>query len=517
MSDRSTASADERTAQNPVVWGAVSALGTLLASLAIVVALALLSWATDTPAASSPWSAARVALQSWYLAHGVTLPASWGPVSVPPLLLTGVIVLLLYRSGRSAVRACGVRTWKTVLECTCAMTISYATAAILISSIAYPRPPLLSIRDIAVGTAVICAIPAAAGMLRESGLGSRLLRSLPGPSYAYVRGASATLRTLGALSALVVACSLVISFSEASALTAALSPAGLGGLTIVVIAIGYLPNAMLLAVALGTGAGFTLGGDSHYSLGTVRDDQLPSFPLFAALPDHPGLLVVLVAMVPVGAAVVGALTLTRHLEREDRTAATLLGGTVASAVMTCAVVLAVAVLARGGLGDGRLRVVGVPPLRLAVWLFGVLVVVGAVTGLIATARALTPAGVSKRRKALAVLETTQELEASEGEEVAEVEPDHTGRPVITSRLAMRRLARSGRFAAAALTQASQSSEEVRAARSEPPARAPSATLSVVKRARQQRALTEVAGESRTKVAASAGRPSGAGASAVRRS
>lgn len=506
-----------------MVWASVSALGVLLAGLAMLIALALVSWAIDRPTGATAASAARVGLQSWYLAHGVTLPVSWGRLSVPPLLVTALLAIFFYRSGRTAVRACGLRTPLQIAECVAAMAITYTTLAVLLSTVAYPGPRLLPVWEVALAAGALSVLAPLAGVLRESGHGARLVAALPGPSYAYARGSLAALWTLGATSALAVACSLLISFSETSALTAALAPSGLGGLTVIGISITYLPNAMLLATALGSGAGFTLGTGSSYSLGGVEREPLPTFPLFAALPDGAGAFTWLLVLIPLAAAVVGALTMTRHLEQEHRTPANLIAGSLLGSLLAALGVLGAAYAATGSLGDGRLVAVGASPLRLALFLFAELLVAGTLTAFVATARALTPAAVARRKRALSVIETTAELKSDDGDEVEEIEPDTTGRPVIASKLAMQRLARTGKFAAAKAH--SEAGED------DAPSgkRAPSSSLTVVKRAREAKAAAVTAAaaaeppESTPKPKhittvgrAKGARPSGAGASRVQR-
>ena len=488
---------DSRTQTNVVVWAAISTVGVLLAGVVLLIALSLLSWATDRPVGSTAGSASQVALQGWYLAHSVALPASWGSLSVPPLLVSGFIALLFYRSGRGAVRACTLRTPAQIAEALAAVVISYVTCAVLLSSLAYPAEPMLSIPDIVIGTGTLSLVASLAGLLRESGLGTRLVALLPGPSYAYARGALAACWTLGGMSAVALTVSLLINHSETSALTAALSPNGLGGLTVIAISIAYLPNAMLLATALGTGAGFTLGDGSLYSLTTVDREALPIFPLFAALPHEAGGLVLLSVLVPLAAAVVGALTMTRHLEPEHRTAMNLLIGSLLSSVLTALGMLGVALFAAGGLGDGRLNVVGAAPWRAAGFLAVGMTVVVAITAFIATRRSMKPVSVSRRQKALSVLETgagsvgakgqavedgtpanDESAAGDAGSEVVELEPDSATRPVIVSKLAMRRLARGGKR-----TAKSRSAAAIKQRPTAAPKTAPAASLSVVKRAR----------------------------------
>ena len=100
--------AGQDRSSSTVVWGAVSAVGVLLAGVIGFAALALIGWAIDHPDGASAGSAMQVGLQGWFLAHGVTLPVSWGSLSVPPLLASAAVAYLFYRSGRSTARSLGL-------------------------------------------------------------------------------------------------------------------------------------------------------------------------------------------------------------------------------------------------------------------------------------------------------------------------------------------------------------------------------------------------------------------------
>lgn len=454
--------AGQDRSSSTVVWGAVSAVGVLLAGVIGFAALALIGWAIDHPDGASAGSAMQVGLQGWFLAHGVTLPVSWGSLSVPPLLASAALAYLFYRSGRSTARSLGLTRLAEQAEVAAAYAITYATISVMLTSVAYPGG---GIGLVQVGLAALgfALGPTAVGLLAESGSGARLLERLPGPAYAYTRGLRAGLLGAIGVSALLVACSLIINFSEVSALLAALAPGVTAGVSILGLSLLYLPNGMLSVLLLGSGAGFDIGTQTSIGLTSVSRGSLPAFPLLAALPHGWSPLVWSAVLAPVVAAILATLASVRRLEPEDRTVPGLLSLAAAIAVASAAAVGALAWFAGGALGDGTLAAVGTPPLVALGWQLAVTFAVAASTAFYASRGRIGSAQAARRAKAMEVLEPSAQ----------------DGRPAlrhalkITSKRGLRRLTRTAPAPRAG------------------GASAPSATLSVVQRARAERAEAEL--------------------------
>lgn len=228
-----------------VLWSAVSALGVALAGLTMIIALALVSWSLDHPAGATTQSAAVVGIQAWLLANGASLSVGSGALSLPPLMVTGLIGYLFYRSGRSIVRRCNIGSHLGVLEALIAVGVTYVTAAFLLTSLGTTSAVTPGLLKLGLICAVLSMVPTGVGMLAESGLGQQLVHRAPGPSHAYLRGAAAGLLALCGMSAILFVASLVINFNAASAMIEALGPTNLSGLTVTALAILFLPNALL--------------------------------------------------------------------------------------------------------------------------------------------------------------------------------------------------------------------------------------------------------------------------------
>lgn len=347
-----------------VLWSALSALGVVLAGLTMMIALALVAWSLDHPVGATTHSAAIVGVQSWLLANGGGLSFGGGALSLPPLAVTGVIGYLFYRSGRSIARRCGIDTYLGILEALIAVGLTYVTAAFLLTSVGTTSAVTIGLLKLGLVSGALSVLPTALGLLAESGRGQDLLHQLPGPSHAYLRGALAGVFALVGMSALLFIASLVINFSAASAMIAALGPSGTSGLTITVVAMLFLPNALVCIAAFSLGAGFSVGAGTHVGLLSVHLGPLPAFPLFAVMPDHPSVLSWSSLIAPIVAAIVAALVFVRHLDDDERSLTRLARGVGAMALTIGLTLGAVALLGSGGIGADRLASLGASPLRL---------------------------------------------------------------------------------------------------------------------------------------------------------
>lgn len=134
-----------------------------------------------------------------------------------------------------------------------------------------------------------------------------------------------------------------------------------GTLLIWVLQLGYLPNLAAMALAWLSGAGFTLGSDSHYSVLATEPGPIPAVPLLAAIPESAPVWPLL-AVPPVAGAVLGALIYRRYAQPLFSTHLL-----TAITVIVSGFVLFVAGFwfAGGALGRERLTYVGAPVLPAA--------------------------------------------------------------------------------------------------------------------------------------------------------
>jgi hypothetical protein len=161
-----------------------------------------------------------------------------------------------------------------------------------------------------------------------------------------------------------VACSLAVHHGRVEQLTAQVGP-GWNAAPVLLLCILAAPNAVIAGAAYLAGPGFAVGSGTTVAAGASTHGVLPAFPVLAALPSgpSPGWMWWPVVLVPLGASVYAG----RSALREDGWPARLRACAVGAAIAA----VGGAVLgwqAGGGIGDGRLHVIGASP-----WQFGLAV------------------------------------------------------------------------------------------------------------------------------------------------
>ena len=387
---------------------------------AIVVILPLVGvWATDGFQNRNVDFLARLAGQAWLLIHGVPLTLAQvnigtagqpgtGLLSLIPLGLTLIPFLLAWRAGRRLARASYTdQLWQAFLGA-CVVYAAFGTATgfvcrtpeVVINLWFAMTIPLISF---ALGLVV--------GARREAGSWSRLIgvdavawiaktsqHSRWAGSYvgsALKAGFVATMAAV-CLAAVLLAVDIVWHWTDIIAVYEGLQAGALGGAVLTIAQLGFLPNLVVFALAWSSGAGFSLGVGSHAGpLGTAVG-PLPAVPVFGGLPSGQLDAGPMALALPVVAGIMAGWWFLREGENHfdewlsikikarwfTATASTLFLGAFIGAV---AGVLsgALAWVARGSAGIGRLTEIGPHPLWTAVWLaaeVGIGVVIGYAVG-----------------------------------------------------------------------------------------------------------------------------------------
>jgi hypothetical protein len=142
-----------------------------------------------------------------------------------------------------------------------------------------------------------------------------------------------------------------------------------GTVLLLLLQFGYLPNAIVWAIAFTLGPGFAFGAATVVAPTGSALGQLPALPLLAALPAGvhsalPGGLEPVVLALPYLAGGLGGLLLVRAAPALGLDIAPMLGlvcGAVSGAVLGL-----LAAVSGGPLGDGRLAAVGPSPWQVGV-------------------------------------------------------------------------------------------------------------------------------------------------------
>ena len=334
--------------------------------------------------------AAHAGLAGWLLGHGVPIGTSIGPLGLPPLLLTMLIVWRLNRAGLHVTRAIGARRSGKVGD---ALLVGFAIALVysLLGSVAAlavdgKGTEVTPVRA-AINFFVLGLIGGLAGSVRGTDALSALARRTPRALRHGIRtGTMAALFVLAAGAAF-TGLAVAVGGGQAADTISAYRTGVAGQAGITLLSLAYGGNAAVWAAAYLLGPGFALGTGSAVRLTEVTVGPLPTLPLLAGLPNGPmGAAGAVLLAVPVLAGLAAGWLMMLRLNRDqiteresgrrgDREKAgrepdeppwRLVVGAGLIAGPAAGLVLAVLCRASSGpLGDGRLATIGPDPSQVA--------------------------------------------------------------------------------------------------------------------------------------------------------
>jgi hypothetical protein len=356
--------AAQRPARPLAVTGGMAACAVAGSGLAALTTLSAIGWITAPHAGlgSGLPGVLRTAATIWLAAHHVafTLRGA-GPIGMLPLGLVLLPGALLWRAGRWVVRTGEVARLRHVGYAALALAVPYAllSGALALASRSALAAPSLS--QAVVEPFLAALVAGGLGGARALAPWRRLVSLLPVRSRSVIMGTLATLGVLTAAAALLAGGSFAAHLGQVRSLTDSLSPGPVGSVLLLLAEIGYVPNAIVWAIAYTLGPGFAFGAGTVVApTGSVLG-AMPAFPMLAALPSGPrdGVPVWLslaVLAVPYLAAVAGGVLAIRIMPTPMLEAAPL-WGFVSGGCAGC-VVGVLAAFAGGPLGNGRLTAVG---------------------------------------------------------------------------------------------------------------------------------------------------------------
>jgi Family of unknown function (DUF6350) len=356
--------APERAAAGPVATVLTAAVGPAVAGLAVLTAVVLVGWITDTRGTASAGAAIRLAADTWLLAHGGVLHYPGGSADAMPLGLTALAAGLLFRAGAAAGASPAASGRRGPVRLVVAMAGLYGLIAAFVATAAGTASVHVGVPSAVLGATGLAAVAGGAGAVRSAGLGAAVAARLPGWAPAVARAAAVAVAVLLAAGAFVVAGSLALHGGRARDLTDALDPGLSGGILLALTGLVLVPNAAVWTTGFIAGPGFAVGAGTSVSPFAVTLGPVPALPLLAALPqtDTPLPAVRAVLLVPILAGALCGLVISRSapggaVQRARHAAYAALAGGAAMAVL--------AVLAGGSVGGGYLTAVGPSPWQLA--------------------------------------------------------------------------------------------------------------------------------------------------------
>ena len=373
------------------VWlaGPLASVWTAFIGLMAIVIPMIVVWAVSFVPGMGIDTALRSTGVIWLATHDVAVRLGTATYSLLPWGLMLVWLVLLVIAGRWAARTTGAGNARdgAILIGTGAVTYGVLLAAMsAVTSNAEARTS--PVRAFGIGL-VLAAIGLAWGALRGTELGTVVSTRIPASARTTLTAALAGGLAMIAIGALLAAFALAMSFDEALRMQQFLDPGPFGGLVLFILALGYLPSAIMWTIGYALGAGITVGPGVVLSpfIQAPAPTNLPTFPLLAALPDQSGPLAFALPVVGVLAGIAVGVVIAR---RAQLPALQRLGLAIV-AVAVAAIALAIVTrISFGALGDVRL--VGLGPSSESVALIaGLLMVIGAVpTALVAGRREAAP-------------------------------------------------------------------------------------------------------------------------------
>lgn len=287
------------------------------------------------------------ALPAWLAAHQVPIAIAGAEFGALPLLPTLLVMVLAGRSAARATTQLGLRTLADAGLLVGSIAAAHGICG-LACALAQPSP-LVTVDPLAAlyYPALIAAVASAVGLLRSGGLAGELADRVDDVARRGLAAGGFAVALLLTAGAAVTTLGLVTSASTVRELFAGYAPGVGAGIGMLLLCLGYLPNAVVAGTAFVAGPGFGIGALDVSPL-EFTGGRVPGLPLLAALPEEQAGWWPVLCLVPVG---VGILLGHRLRHVADRPLARLRAVAVAVGVLAVVTVL-LAGSAGGRLGGG---------------------------------------------------------------------------------------------------------------------------------------------------------------------
>ena len=343
----------------------------------------------------------RASADIWMMAHGTRLvvPAgAFGSTEVPQFVVSmiplGISLVIAHFANRMGRRLTGaLELWPAWLAAALVYgAISFFLSTAAYSEFAYPvtwqgtfLPPIFLLFFVALGSlfgkrqafgeAANLPEPAERVWVTEF-LNRRFnnlhwaIRAVSAPA---LRAGTGVVIIMIAVSALFIAIMMAVNWIQVIRLYEGLQVSFLGGVMITAGQLAILPNLIVFGASWFTGVGFQIGTGSLISPVATVVGPLPALPITSALPIGELSYGMVALLVPLVGAFVATIMIRRHADAIRFEFATAWSAAITLG-LSIAIVASVefgllALLASGGVGPGRLQVIGVNPILVAGVLF----------------------------------------------------------------------------------------------------------------------------------------------------
>jgi hypothetical protein len=355
-------------------WAALIGFAILAVPLTLV-------WMAS-PQSGLTWLASlRASGLLWVVAHGTPLEVAGTTYSLIPWGLAVVPVLLLGYAGSWAARRTGVDAPRPLVGLVGLAAAVYGLLVLGVATAVHGADASVSPAH-ALCAGVLIAL-AAFGWGAVRAAGPAAVGHVPDWLAVALRGGLIGAMALLGLGALAATASLLVHVDDAVTMAQSLHAGIGGGLGLLLAGMAYIPVIVIWAAAYVVGAGVVIGPAVVVSpfIPVTAPTQLPPFPLLAALPTSTGPLAWALPLAGVLAGVLVGASIARRARREARLVRLIMA--VGAAAVAGTVMLVLAQLASGSLGDLRLAHLGPSPASVGV-LTAILITLGAVPSAVVT-------------------------------------------------------------------------------------------------------------------------------------
>ena len=314
--------------------------------------------------------------QLWLLAQGVPLGALGLKVGLVPLGLTLLLLLVGERTCHYSARVMGAARRASggsadLVDAVRLAALHASTQLAAVVLVAGAVPGHQPWGRVLIGGLTMGLATGLAGALR--GARPAVAELIPDWARDLLAGASAgcAVALVGGIAALIAG--LIAHGARVVELHESLGAGAWGGVVLLLLQLGWLPNLMIWWTSWTLGPGFAVGSATSVSPFGVHLGMVPSIPILGALPANgaPSDWVRLWLLVPIAAGAVAGMLVARR--RRADPALPLLALTTASGVLAGLVLGLLGARSAGGIGQARMARMGAPTpamLGMAVALLG---------------------------------------------------------------------------------------------------------------------------------------------------
>ena len=329
------------------IAGLVAGVWASVMSLLLFLFVVVLAWVLAPLGTGEFGDVMRASASIWLLANGGALDWQGATLSLPPLLLTLVLLLFMRRAGGWLADAVDAEDAASAKQSFAFAVAAVCSAQVLVAASVQNDSLRVSIGRSVLGAAIVSAIGFGWGLGRVLGI------ELPEAWHIHRVSVQRYVVALTGAAGVLVLVSGIVHWRAFADVLHAVAGDVTSTVQLLLACIVYLPTLAMWTVAALLGPGFAFGTGTHVALSGVDIGALPPIPLLALIPNNPPAWSQVLFALPIAAAVWA----TRPVPREEngmlhpRSVVELVGLVVLAGG-------ALGLLGSGGLGPGRLTQIG---------------------------------------------------------------------------------------------------------------------------------------------------------------